>query len=132
MRFFLFFIFLISANIAFANEWVFIEDENAISDGVLKVSVQGGHYKISFPPSANPNSGSVSINGERFYGNRSFGFDGNQADRMIEMLLKVKSAQVEYDDRFKTKVVRKSIDFSDVTTPIENLKNKNHYHLSHK
>ncbi|MCC4105595.1 hypothetical protein [Serratia ureilytica] len=103
-----------------------MDDENAISDGVLKVSVQGGHYKISFPPTANPNSGSVSINGERFYGNRSFGFDGEQADRMIEMLLKVKRAQVEYDDRFKTKVVRKSIDFSDVITPIDKLKDKNH------
>ncbi|WP_205417828.1 hypothetical protein, partial [Escherichia coli] len=73
-----------------ANEWVFSDDENAISDGVLKISVQAGHYKISFPPTANPNSGAVSINGERFYGNRSFGFDGEQADIMIDRLLKVK------------------------------------------
>ncbi|WP_368926543.1 hypothetical protein [Serratia marcescens] len=126
MRFFLFLIFFMTTNTALANEWIFYGDENAISDGVLKISVQAGHYKISFPPTANPNSGAVLINGERFYGNRSFGFDGEQADRMIEMLLKVKKAQVEYDDRFKTKVVRKSIDFSDVTTPIDKLKDKNH------
>lgn len=66
------------------------------------------------------------INGERFYGNRSFGFDGEHADRVIEMLLKVKSAQIEYDDRFKTKVVRKSVDFSDITTSLDELKNKSH------
>ncbi|HFT7668472.1 hypothetical protein [Serratia bockelmannii] len=126
MRLFLFLIFLMSANTVLANEWVFSEDENAISDGILKVSIQAGHYKISFPPTANPNSGAVSINGERFYGNRSFGFDGEQADRVIEMLLKVKSAQIEYDDRYKTKVVRKSVDFSNITTSLDKLKNKSH------
>ncbi|MGP2861772.1 hypothetical protein ACTVMW_06545 [Serratia bockelmannii] len=126
MRLFLFLIFLMSTNTVLANEWVFSEDENTISDGVLKVSVQAGHYKVSFPPTANPNSGAVSINGERFYGNRSFGFDGEQADRVIEMLLKVKSAQIEYDDRYKTKVVRKSVDFSDITTSLDKLKNKSH------
>jgi len=68
----------------------------------------------------------VSINGERFYGNRSFGFDGEQADIMIDRLLKVKSAQVEYDDRFKTKVVRKLVDFSDITSSLDSLKNKSH------
>ncbi|EMB2733330.1 hypothetical protein OM409_09035 [Serratia bockelmannii] len=126
MRLFLFLIFLMSTNTVLANEWVFSEDENTISDGILKVSVQAGHYKVSFPPTANPNSGAVSINGERFYGNRSFGFDGEQADRVIEMLLKVKSAQIEYDDRYKTKVVRKSVDFSDITTSLDKLKNKSH------
>ncbi|MEX0632919.1 hypothetical protein M8494_15870 [Serratia ureilytica] len=46
---FFIFHFLISANIAFANEWVFIEDENA--DGVLKVSVRGWTViRFSFPP----------------------------------------------------------------------------------
>lgn len=126
MRLFLFLIFLMSTNTVLANEWVFSEDEKTISDGILKVSVQAGHYKVSFPPTANPNSGAVSINGERFYGNRSFGFDGEQADRVIEMLLKVKSAQIEYDDRYKTKVVRKSVDFSDITTSLDKLKNKSH------
>ncbi|ASM11449.1 hypothetical protein [Serratia marcescens] len=113
-------------NTVLANEWVFHGDENAIIDEVLKISVQAGHYKISFPPTENPNSGAALINGKRFYGNRSFGFDGEQADRMIEMLLKVKKAQVEYDDRFKTKVVRKLVDFSDITSPLDNLKNKKH------
>jgi len=126
VRFFLFFIFFMTTHTVLANEWVFSDDENAISDGVLKISVQAGHYKISFPPTANPNSGAVSINGERFYGNRSFGFDGEQADIMIDRLLKVKSAQVEYDDRFKTKVVRKLVDFSDITSSLDSLKNKIH------
>lgn len=126
MRVFLFLFSLMSTSTVLANEWVFSEHENAISDGMLKVSVQAGHYKISFPPTANPNSGAVLINGERFYGNRSFGFDGEHADRVIEMLLKVKSAQIEYDDRFKTKVVRKSVDFSDITTSLDELKNKSH------
>ncbi|HAU4287391.1 TPA: hypothetical protein F6W58_07210 [Serratia marcescens] len=126
MRFFLFFIFFMTTHTVLANEWVFSDDENAISDGVLKISVQAGHYKISFPPTANPNSGAVSINGERFYGNRSFGFDGEQADIMIDRLLKVKSAQVEYDDRFKTKVVRKLVGFSDITSSLDSLKNKSH------
>ncbi|HGM6754339.1 TPA: hypothetical protein ACKQB7_000017 [Serratia marcescens] len=79
-----------TTNTVLANEWIFSGDENAISDGVLKISVQAGSYEILFPSTANPNSGAVPINGEILYGNRYFGFDGEQADRMIARLLKVK------------------------------------------